>query len=270
MGCGNAKASAPQAATKPPAENTLLDEKAVDPSKEDATQANDAKPRASLKGEEVRTNANASMKGDEVIDRVTGQKGTVLKRTTTDLLLRHPDGTEAWHGVEDIDQPAMLAAAYNVPKGEAVAVLSMGNAQGIVLQRTTTDVQLRMEDGSEAWYAVEDVAQLLPTAYDVQKGDEVVKLSDGARGIVQDRSTTDVLLRMEDGTDQWQGLEDVARASAGPAGLPPPNASEKVQPATNMATSMTAPEDMNDEVVREMKEEAVETELVSQRNMCCF
>ena len=28
------------------------------------------------------------------------------------------DGTEAWHDVEDIGQPAMLAAAYDASKGQ--------------------------------------------------------------------------------------------------------------------------------------------------------
>lgn len=252
MGCGNGKAAAPQPAAKPALENTLLDESAV---KEDPSAPK--KPRASLKGEEVMMNANATVKGEEVVNRLTGQKGTVLKRTTTDLLLQNPDGTEAWVAVEDIGQPAMLAAAYNASKGEAVAVLSMGNAQGSVLQRTTTDVLLRMEDGTEAWYAVEDVAQVLPTAYDVKKGDEVVQLSDGAKGIVQERSTTDVLLRMADGTDKWHGLEDVARASV--AGSVPPAAVAEVPPASDMAKSMAPAEPEG------QKEQAVETELVGKK-----
>merc|ERR1719424_1904551 len=68
-----------------------------------------------------------------------------------------------------------------------------------------------MSDGAEVWHAVEDVAQVLPEAYGVKPGDEVVRLSDAVKGFVLQRTTTDVLLRLADGTEGCHGLEDVAR-----------------------------------------------------------
>lgn len=140
-----------------------------------------------------------------------------------------------------------------------VAVLPMGTALGTVVQRTTTDVHVRMDDGSETWHAVEDVARLVPQANGVKKGDEVVQLADGARGTVQESTTT-----MADGTEQWHGLEDLAMATA-PASASAPSTSEDRQTTTDMATQalqgMSWPEEAKEEAVEETektKEEVVE------------
>merc|ERR1719253_1703530 len=124
------------------------------------------------------------------------------------------DGTDAWHEVEDVGQPAVsLAKAHNAGRGETVAVTVKGGAHGSIVERTTTEMCVRMEDGTKAWHAVEDVVHVMPQATQALKaGDEVVRLRDAAKGTVQSRTSTDVLVRMADGSEEWQGLEDIAKA----------------------------------------------------------
>lgn len=216
--------------------------------------------------------ANATVNGEEAVCRSSGQCGVVLARTTTDVLLRHSDGTDAWHEVEDVGQRALWAAPHNVGKGESVTLLASGAAKGTVVDRTTTEVLVRMEDGTEtwhavedmapqgtvidrtttevlvqmqdgteAWHAVEDVAQLLPQAHAVKEGDQVIRLSDAQKGTVVCRTTTDVLLRMADGSEKWHGVEKVARGLGVNSATPPRiSATQDLESDESWATKLRA------------------------------
>jgi len=138
-----------------------------------------------------------------------GTKGVVKERTTTDLLVKFDDGTEKWFNVEDLSACGILAAARELAQGEEVVCFKDG-AKGRVKECTTTDVLLVMEDGSEVWFPIEDLRQVLPTAHNLLEGDIVVLVRNGRKGVITCRTTTDVKIRWEDGTEEWVDVEDVA------------------------------------------------------------
>merc|ERR1719453_261313 len=138
-----------------------------------------------------------------------GTKGIVKERTTTDVLVKFEDGTEKWFNVEDLSACGVLAAARELARGEEVICFKDG-VTGTVKDFTTTDVLLVMEDGSEVWFPIEDLRQVLPTAHNLLEGDVAVLVRNGRKGIIICRTTADVKIRWEDGTEEWVDVEDVA------------------------------------------------------------
>lgn len=172
--------------------------------------------------------------GDEAIERSTSQKGNVLRRTKTEVLLKMQDGTEAWKEAKALDKvPKLnLAAAIQIQKRDIALqelyapvwevkngdeVIRRSDAiRGVVIERTTTDCLMRMDDGKEAWQAIEDLQQeheqvLTPVGIDASDGQEVVDARKGRRGSVKNRTTTDILVLHDDGTEEWYELEGVGR-----------------------------------------------------------
>mmetsp|Transcript_41599 Transcript_41599/g.75248 ORF Transcript_41599/g.75248 Transcript_41599/m.75248 type:complete len:151 (+) Transcript_41599:124-576(+) len=112
----------------------------------------------------------------------TGVSGKVLARTTTDILLRTSDGKEQWSEVEDVIKETtckncgntgvdflgkVCTCPFGIIAGEVKSIpeLEAGMAatdtrqgkSGQVLRRTTTDIQIRLVDGTEVWCDAEDV-----------------------------------------------------------------------------------------------------------------
>mmetsp|Transcript_41294 Transcript_41294/g.75342 ORF Transcript_41294/g.75342 Transcript_41294/m.75342 type:complete len:1067 (-) Transcript_41294:66-3266(-) len=161
----------------------------------------------------VFTDAHDLGKGEEVVRLYDGVRGRVLQRTTTDVFVKLDSGAEVWCGVEDLGQKGVLTAPHDVEEGENV-MHRIDRTKGIVKVRTTTEVCVRREDGTEQWYPIEDMAQLLPHAHDVREGDYTIRARDGARGTVLQRTTTDVRIKFDNGTEAWEGAEDIAKAPA--------------------------------------------------------
>jgi len=73
---------------------------------------------------------------------------------------------------------------------------------------------LKMNDGTEAWHDVDDLQQVLTTGYDLAEGEEVVSALHGKRGRTKTRTTTEVLILHDDGTEEWHEVENVGRAKS--------------------------------------------------------
>merc|ERR1712224_518675 len=86
------------------------------------------------------------------------------------------------------------------------AKLKKQGTMGKVLQTTTTDVQVRMEDGTVAWHEVEDLAQVTP---ELKVGAQIKLKKQGTMGTVLTLTTTDVQVELEDGTTAWHDIEDL-------------------------------------------------------------
>jgi len=116
------------------------------------------------------------------------------------------------------------SAVVELVVGEKAKLKKQGT-MGRVLQTTTTDVQVEMEDGTVAWHEIEDLAQVTPEL----KVGALAKLKkkEGTMCTVLALTTTDVQVELEDGTTEWHEIEDLLAqsesvdAGAEPDTLPP-------------------------------------------------
>lgn len=167
------------------------------------------------KREAIMMGADYVLVGSEVMLQ-DGTKGRVKERTTTDVLVKFDDGTEKWFNVEELLACGIVAAARELTRGEEVICFKDG-AKGCVKECTTTEALLVMEDGSEVWFPIEDLRQVLPTAHNLVEGDIAVLVRNGQMGVITCRTTTDIKIRLasdrsswEDATEEWVDVEDVA------------------------------------------------------------
>ena len=79
------------------------------------------------------------------------------------------------------------------------AKLKKQGTMGKVLQTTTTDVQVQMEDGTVAWHEIEDLAQVTP---ELKVGAPAKLKKQGIVCTVLDLTTTDVQVKLDDGTTE--------------------------------------------------------------------
>eukprot|EP00747_Dinoflagellata_sp_TGD_P163121 gnl/TRDRNA2_/TRDRNA2_181470_c0_seq1.p1 gnl/TRDRNA2_/TRDRNA2_181470_c0~~gnl/TRDRNA2_/TRDRNA2_181470_c0_seq1.p1 ORF type:complete len:221 (+),score=59.65 gnl/TRDRNA2_/TRDRNA2_181470_c0_seq1:68-730(+) len=90
--------------------------------------------------------------GDAATIHTTGEEVSVLKRTTTDILVKKSDGQEQWCEVENVSKAA--SAGFRVGDD---AIVRSTSQRGSVLQRTTTDILIKTADGKEQWCDAEDI-----------------------------------------------------------------------------------------------------------------
>jgi len=138
----------------------------------------------------------------------TGKEGTVIKRTTTDILVETRDGKKAWVEVEKVGQDRV--AAIDARKGEQVYLRDDGTP-AVIVQKTTTDALLRLPDGKEKWYAIEDIRQDCMAAVDARVGERATVRDNGTSVIILKKTTTDALVRLPDGKEQWMAIEDLTQ-----------------------------------------------------------
>ncbi|CAE7516801.1 unnamed protein product [Symbiodinium natans] len=111
----------------------------------------------------------------------------------------------------------------DVKKGMAVTNLRRGQS-GQVMQHTTTDVLVKYDDGKTEWTDIEDLKKMAEEkkaeeadVIDVSKGMAVTNLRRGQSGHVLQHTTTDVLVKYDDGKTEWTEIEDLKKMEA--AGL---------------------------------------------------
>jgi len=100
---------------------------------------------------------------------------------------------------------ARSSAVVELVAGEKAKLKKQGT-MGTVLQTTTTDVQVKMEDGTVAWHEIEDLAQVTP---DLKVGAQAKLKKHGKICTVEQLTTTDVQVKLEDGTTEWHEIEDL-------------------------------------------------------------
>uniref|UniRef100_A0A7S1SF68 C2 domain-containing protein n=1 Tax=Alexandrium catenella TaxID=2925 RepID=A0A7S1SF68_ALECA len=93
-----------------------------------------------------------------------GFQGEVLRCTTTNVLVRGPDGKEIWYEIEEIEDARAAPCTPGLPLQTEVQVgRKVSTARGVsgtVTKRTTTEVCIRTEAGEEIFVAIEDVTYL--------------------------------------------------------------------------------------------------------------
>lgn len=173
-------------------------------------------------GDESTTEDHDLQEGDEVVERSNLRRYTVRDRTKTEVLLQALGGIgpPEWKSVKAVDkvpklnmaraieikQQEIYAPAAEARRGDEVRRVGNPRARGSILQRTTTDALLKMEDGTETWHGVEDLEQVLSSAANVEEGEEVITAQRGKRGRAKTRTTGEVLVLHDDGTEEWHEI----------------------------------------------------------------
>lgn len=235
MGCGGSKPEQ-QPAAKPAPAAQKEPEKATEPAPAPQPEAPAATPaekdRYSLKDGETATIGES------------GKQGMVLKRTMTDVCLKLADGTEEWHDIDDINATADQDdqfKPFDITVGE-MAFATGSQEKGRVMKRTTTDVFMRMEDGTTKWLDVEDIKRAASQEYEddpyaLKLGDTATVVETGTTGEVLHRNIDCVKLKMTDGAEKWFDIDMVRAAPPAPKPDPPapkPASQDTVEPESDL------------------------------------
>jgi hypothetical protein len=154
--------------------------------------------------------AHTAVEGQVVECGKTNKRGLVKSKTQTELLVECLEtGKEEWKPIEDHEVHAKRMA-HDVKEGETVGNVRSGK-RGKVLQRTTTDVLISQGDGAEEWQTIEELEKVgeVPTA--LKDGEKARNFKSGVKGKVLTRTFTDVKLQLEDGREEWHGVEDLEK-----------------------------------------------------------
>jgi len=122
---------------------------------------------------------------------------------------------------------ARSSAVVELVAGEKAKLKKQGT-MGTVLQTTTTDVQVKMEDGTVAWHEIEDLAQVTP---DLKVGALVKLKKHGTICTVMTLTTTDVQVKLDDGTTEWHEIEDLLAHSESAEAVVREDAMPPLEPA---------------------------------------
>lgn len=98
-------------------------------------------------------------------------------------------------------------AIYEAAPGDEVAV-PLTSQDGVVTQRTTTDVQMRLQDGNEVWFDIEDVDGGPVIIHEAKSGGKA-SIDGIGRCEILERTTGELKLRLPDGTEVWRAVEDL-------------------------------------------------------------
>jgi len=138
----------------------------------------------------------------------------VVESTMTDVQLEFADGSKKWCDVQDwkrVLETTVQAAVGDLKSGDKVRVPDRGTAT--VLQATTTDVQVQLEDGSKKWYDIEDLTTMMCdkiSSYVFKPGDALHVPGKG-KAVVIESTTTDAQLKFGDGSSMWSDVEDLTK-----------------------------------------------------------
>lgn len=103
--------------------------------------------------------------------------------------------------------PTEEVSVFVAAPGDEVSV-PLSSQEGTVLNRTTTEVQMKMQDGNEVWFDIEDIDCGPVTIHEVNTGGKAT-LRGGPRYVIVDRTTASVKLRYPDGKEVWHEVEDL-------------------------------------------------------------
>merc|ERR1712100_655527 len=133
--------------------------------------------------------------------------------------------------------PALIMAEqvsiHAASPGDEVSV-PLSSQEGTVTQRTTTDVQVRLPDGNEVWFEIEDVAGGPVIIHEVSQGG-TVQVRGGDRCEVVERNTGEIKLRLPDGTEAWHIVEDLEEEADQSPHRVQPGSKARVLPTTMRA-----------------------------------
>lgn len=128
-------------------------------------------------------------KGDAVLFR-----GTVVRTTTTETLVRGPDGSQIWHEAEFV----LSKGGGKIKEGDTVEI------PGEIFSRTTTDLRIKTKSGTLMTVDVEDVAEIgQPLAHPRFAGDYRMEFRETDSGA----KITEMLHLRIDGTCAWAEIE---------------------------------------------------------------
>lgn len=116
--------------------------------------------------------------------------------------------------------PTNQISIHSTVAGDEVAI-ALRSQSGVIVQRTTTEVLMKLEDGYELWFDIEDVEGEQVNVHEVAQGGKA-KMSgtSGASAEVVDRTTGEIKLRLPGGKEQWVAVEDLEpMADQSPHGL---------------------------------------------------
>jgi len=118
--------------------------------------------------------------------------------------LSYVDFVDKVFGVQD--SALAMVSVHAATVGDEVSVL-LPSRSGVVTAKTTTDVQLRLPDGNQVWFDIEEVEGGAVIVHECKRGGTVT-LEDGQRCLVTNRNTCDVEVQLPDGSKVWRGVED--------------------------------------------------------------
>lgn len=157
---------------------------------------------------------HSAMPGDEVAVPLPGQTGTILKRTTTEVQLKLPDGNDVWFDIEDVDGGGPINI-HEVAKGGRASL--RGGDRYQIVDRQTCAVKLRYPDGREVWHEVEDLDDEAEQSSLVALVGSAAKVAPKTmRARVRDRTTTDALVVLPNGVEVWRAIDELSPTAVAP------------------------------------------------------
>lgn len=107
------------------------------------------------------------------------------------------------------DIPTSQVSIHTASPGDEVAV-ALPCQEGTVLKRTTCDVHVRLQNGTELWCDVEDIAGGSTAIHQIARGGKAKPRGSGDKFEIVDRTTCDVLLRCPvTGQEAWHEVENL-------------------------------------------------------------
>jgi Ca2+-binding EF-hand superfamily protein len=155
-------------------------------------------------------------RGGKAKPRGTGDKWEVVDRTTCDVLLRCPvTGKEAWHEVENLEDEGEQSPWAASP-GSPVRMLRK-NVKARVKTRTTTDALVVHEDGTEAWYGVEDFGAMAvaPSEEATERLRQIFERCDSGKDEMINKRELIKICRSDRAISEFFGLASVIRQEDG-------------------------------------------------------
>lgn len=154
---------------------------------------------------------HAATVGDEVSVLLPSRSGVVLERTTTDVRLRLEDQNEVWFDIEEVEGGPVII--HECQPGSKVTLAD--GQRCVVSDRTTTDIEVQLQDGSKVWRDVEDMKHEATAHLDVGSTAQITVA--GRRARVLERTTTDALVRFPQGVEVWVDIESLAPVATAPS-----------------------------------------------------
>jgi Ca2+-binding EF-hand superfamily protein len=100
----------------------------------------------------------------------------------------------------------VMVSKHAATVGDEVGVL-LPNREGVVVEVTTSDAKLRLPDGNEVWFDIEEIEGEAISLHECRPGSKV-RLQDGSTCSLSSRTTTDLQLQLADGSKVWRPIED--------------------------------------------------------------
>jgi len=130
--------------------------------------------------------------------------------------------------------PTEQVSIHAAVAGDEVMV-PLSSQAGTVMARTTTEVKMKLQDGNEVWFDVEDVEGGPVRIHEVVQGG-MAKPRGAGKCVVIERTTGEVKLLLPDGREVWHDVEDLEDEGEQHVSMVGPGSNARVLPKSLRAS----------------------------------